>query len=181
MAQEIATFAGGCFWCCQHDFDAVPGVISTTVGYTGGNTVAPTYHDVCTGKTGHVEAIEILFDPQKITYQKLLDFYWHSIDPTRNDGQFCDTGTSYRPVIFYHNEEQKKEAVASKQLLSESPSASAIMADILPAAPFYPDESYHQKYYQKSPVKYRIYDYGSGRSKRLKELWGHVHKSEPTT
>jgi peptide-methionine (S)-S-oxide reductase len=172
MMQEQATFAGGCFWCTQHDFDLVPGLISTTVGYTGGTTQNPTYGQVCTGKTGHVEAIRIVFNPHKISYRQLLDIYWHTIDPTRGDGQFCDIGSQYRPMIFYHNEEQHQEALASKNWLLESRTVPKVAVDILPAMPFFPAEEYHQKYYQQSPVRYKMFHYGSGRAKRLRELWG---------
>ena len=169
---ETATFAGGCFWCIQDTFDSFPGVLSTTVGYTGGTEANPTYKDVCSGRTGHVEAIQVVYDTQKITYQQLLDAYWRSIDPTRGDGQFCDKGTQYRPIIFYHNENQRQEALASKIKLLETKAVPRVMVDILPAQTFYPAEEYHQKYYDKSYTRYESYYSGSGRSRRLKELWG---------
>ena len=169
---ETATFAGGCFWCLQDTFDSFPGVLSTTVGYAGGITVNPTYKDVCGGKTGHVEAIEVVYDSQKISFQQLLEVYWHSIDPTRSDGQFCDIGPQYRPIIFYHNETQRQEAIASKVKLLETGTLPRIMVDIAPAATFYPAEDYHQKYYDKSYSRYESYFSRSGRSKRLKEIWG---------
>lgn len=171
-SKDIATFAGGCFWCTQHDFDAMPGVLSTTVGYTGGTIENPSYKQVCTGRTGHVEAIRIEYDPQTVTFQQLLDVYWHSIDPTRNDGQFCDIGSQYRPIIFYHNEIQHQQAIASKQKLKESKTLEHVVVDILPASPFYPAEEYHQKYYDKASLRYKLYHAGSGRTKRLTELWG---------
>lgn len=169
---QTATFAGGCFWCSQHAFDTTSGVISTTVGYTGGSTKNPTYQEVCSGATGHVEAVQVVFDPKKISYRQLLDVYWHSIDPTQNDGQFCDIGTQYRPIIFYHDEQQGQEAERSKQELIHSKAISNIRVAILPASPFYSAESYHQKYYDKSPIRYEIYRRGSGRPRRLQELWG---------
>lgn len=167
-----AIFAGGCFWCVQHDFDQLEGVISTTAGYTGGYTSHPTYEAVSSGSTGHVEAVQVVFNPTKISYQQLVDFYWHQIDPTRNDGQFCDRGQQYRPIIFYENEEQKKWAELSKQKLLEAHTLQPILVEILPAQTFYPAEDYHQKYYQKNPIRYQFYRYRCGRDKRLKELWG---------
>jgi len=166
---EHAAFAGGCFWCVQHAFDDIDGVLSTQVGYTGGTVKSPTYEQVCSGTTGHFEAIQITFDPSKISYKKLLDIYWHNIDPTKTDGQFCDIGSQYRPAIFYHDESQKKIAEESKKELLKTKN---IVVEILPAQPFYPAEDYHQKYYQKSPFRYELYDLGSGRKNRLKELWG---------
>ncbi len=169
---EKATFSGGCFWCIQHDFDKVEGVLSSTVGYTGGTVTEPTYELVCLGTTGHLEAIEVLYDPERISYEKILDFFWRHIDPTRNDGQFCDIGPQYVPCIFYHSEKQKQ--LAEKSLLDNVNSRKfpIIKLQIRPATTFYPAESYHQKYYQKSPFRYDWYRSGSGRENRLKELWG---------
>ncbi|HSX03353.1 MAG TPA: peptide-methionine (S)-S-oxide reductase MsrA [Rhabdochlamydiaceae bacterium] len=158
---ETATFAGGCFWCTQSDFDKLPGVISTTVGYTGGKKIYPTYDEVSSGRTGHVEATQVIFDPKKISYEKLLEVYWHSIEPTRNDGQFCDIGSQYRPVIFYHSEEQRVLAEKSKNALKMKP----VKVDILPAETFYSAEEYHQKYYKKKPSEYEFYRSHSGREK----------------
>lgn len=169
---ELATFAGGCFWCTQHEFDRVPGIISTSVGYTGGSTKNPSYKEVCSGSTGHVEAIQIAFDPKKITYRQLLEVYWRSIDPTTQKGQFCDIGSQYRPIIFYHNEQQHEEATDSKRTLIESKIVNEVLVEILPASSFFPAEDYHQKYYQKSLTRYELYHAGSGRNRRLKELWG---------
>ncbi len=171
-AEETAIFAGGCFWCVQHDFDQVPGVVSTESGYTGGSVKNPTYEQVSGGGTGHVEAVKVVFDEKQVSYKQLLDFYWHNIDPTRNDGQFCDEGDQYRPVIFYTNETQKKEADAYEQELLEKGSITPIKVDILPAKPFYSAEEYHQEYYKKNPVRYKFYRYNCKRDKRLKELWG---------
>lgn len=172
VGDETAIFAGGCFWCVQHDFDQVPGVISTTAGYTGGDVVNPTYKQVSDGGTGHVEAVQVVFDPNQVTYNQLLDNYWKNVDPTRNDGQFCDKGPEYRPVIFYMNERQKEEAEASKQALMRSNKVKPILVEILPAKTFYPAEDYHQEYYQKNPLRYKFYRANCGRDKRLKQLWG---------
>lgn len=169
---EMAIFAGGCFWCVQSDFDKVKGVISTTAGYTGGTKVDPTYEEVSAGGTGHVEAVQVTYDSTKVTYEQLLDFYFHNIDPTRNDGQFCDTGTQYRPVIFYLNNSQKEAAEAYRSRLLREGKIRPILVDILPAKTFYPAEEYHQKYSEKNPVRYTYYRYTCGRDKRLKQLWG---------
>lgn len=158
---ETATFAGGCFWCTQHDFNELPGIILTTVGYIGGTAANPTYEQVCTGTTGHAEALQIIFDPKKISYKQLLKVYWRSIDPTRNDGQFCDIGTQYRPIIFYHSDEQKKEAEKSKEELSKK---QTVLVDILPAKHFFQAEDYHQEFYKKNPVHYARYHQASGRN-----------------
>lgn len=160
--EKLATFAGGCFWCSQSDFDHLPGVISTKVGYTGGKKIYPSYEEVCSGKTGHVEAIQIVYDPKKISYEKLLAVYWESIEPTRSDGQFCDIGTQYRPLIFYHDEEQRVLAEKSKSELKMKP----IKVEILPAETFYEAEDYHQKYYEKNPSQYNFYYNHSGREKK---------------
>lgn len=167
---EVAIFAGGCFWCMEHDFDQVPGVISTTSGYTGGTKVDPTYEEVSSGKTGHVESVQVVYDPSKVSYEHLLDFYFHNIDPTRNDGQFCDEGSQYRPVIFYENEEQKRLAEQYKQNLIASKKVEPVLVDILPAQTFYPAEEYHQKYYKKNPIRYKFYRTTCGRDRRLKQL-----------
>lgn len=172
-AEETAVFAGGCFWCLQHDFDQVPGVISTTAGYMGGDKKNPTYKEVSAGGTGYLESVQVVFDPKKITYSQLLDFYWHNVDPTRSDGQFCDDGDQYRPVIFYMTEIQKKEADASKERLINK--VKPILVDILPAKTFYPAEEYHQEYYKKNPLRYKFYRSTCGRDKRLKEIWGNVY------
>ncbi len=170
---EKATFAGGCFWCMQHPFDKLEGVISTSVGYTGGRTQNPTYKEVSTGKTGHAEAIEILYDPAQITYADLLDTFWRNIDPTTPDGQFTDVGAQYRTIIFYHNEEQKRLAEASKEKLEEPGRYdNLIVTEIIPAKTFYKAEDYHQKYYKKNPLRYKLYRTGSGRDKYLKKIWG---------
>jgi peptide-methionine (S)-S-oxide reductase len=170
---DTATFAGGCFWCMEAAFDKLDGVISTTSGYTGGHTKNPTYKDVSHGGTGHVEAVEIVYDPQKLSYATLLDVFWHNVDPTSAHGQFCDTGDQYRSEIFYHNEDQRRQAVASEQELEKHKTfAAPIVTKISPATTFYPAEEYHQHYYLKNPIRYRYYRFTCGRDQRLKELWG---------
>ena len=168
---ELATFGGGCFWCVQSDFDSVQGVVETTVGFMGGTKPNPTYGEVSSGKTGYVEVIQLKYDPAQISYEDLLDVYFHNIDPTRDDGQFCDQGMQYRPVIFYEGESQKSLAEAYKQRLIDEDKVSPILVQIVPAKTFYPAEAYHQKYYQKNPLRYLFYRYSCGRDKRLKELW----------
>ena len=166
----IATFAGGCFWCMEPPFDDVKGVLSTTSGYTGGPEKNPTYKQVSSGKTGHCEALEIEFDPSKVTYEQLLQVYWHNIDPTTTDRQFCDWGTQYRPEIFYHDDAQKQAAEASKAEVEKK--FGKVAVKITPAGAFYPAEEYHQDYYTKEPDSYYDYRKGCGRDRRLKELWG---------
>ncbi len=170
---EKATFAGGCFWCMEPAFDKLPGVLSVTVGYTGGAKKNPTYEEVSSGTTGHAEAVEIVYDPRKITYEKLLNVFWRNIDPVVKDRQFCDVGRQYRSVIFTHNEEQKKAAEASRKILEESKRLKGpIYTEIVPASEFYRAEEYHQKYYQKNPIRYNFYRQGCGRDARLRDLWG---------
>ena len=169
----IATFAGGCFWCVESDFDKVDGVISTTSGYTGGHTANPSYEQVSHGGTGHAEAVEIAYDPAKVSYKKLLDVFWHNIDPITANRQFCDTGTQYRSAIFYHDDNQRRLAERSKAALErEKRFAKPIVTKIVPASTFYPAEEYHQHYYAKNPLRYKYYRYGCGRDQRLRELWG---------
>lgn len=168
-----ATFAGGCFWCMEPPFDKLDGVISTTVGYTGGHKDNPTYKEVSAGGTGHAEAIQVVYDPNKISYSQLLEVFWYNIDPFDAGGQFCDRGNQYRTAIFYHNEEQKMLAEKSTEQLEKSKiSNQPVVTEIVPAATFYPAENYHQDYYRKNPVRYKFYRYGCGRDKRLKEIWG---------
>jgi peptide methionine sulfoxide reductase msrA/msrB len=169
---QVATFAGGCFWCMQPAFDSTKGVVITRVGYIGGHTNNPTYDDICTGKTGHAEAIEIQFDPQKVNYSQLLDIFWRNIDPTTLNQQFADRGTQYRTAIFYHSEEQKKQAEESKQSIEKSKKfSSPIVTEITKASVFYPAEDYHQKYYEKNVLHYNFYKVGSGRDAYLKRTW----------
>ena len=170
---DKATFAGGCFWCMQPPFDKLDGVISTTVGYCGGKEENPTYKQVSAGKTGHAEAVEIVYDPSRISYADLLNVFWMNINPTQENGQFADTGAQYRTAIFYHNEEQKRLAEASKKELKNSGRFSKkIVTEIVPATPFYRAEEYHQDYYKKNPLRYKIYRYGSGRDDYLVRKWG---------
>lgn len=170
---EKATFAGGCFWCMEHPFDALPGVVSVTSGYTGGQKKDPTYQEVSAGGTGHAEAVQIVYDPSRITYGKLLDVFWVNIDPTTKDRQFCDRGNQYRSAIFYHSEEQRRAALQSKEALEKSkPFRGPIVTEIVAAGEFYPAEEYHQHYYKKNPIRYWYYRNGCGRDQRLKELWG---------
>ncbi|EFM10579.1 peptide methionine sulfoxide reductase [Paenibacillus curdlanolyticus YK9] len=171
---ELATFAGGCFWCMVSPFEEMPGIISVVSGYTGGTTVNPTYEEVCRGGTGHTEAIQITFDPEQFPYAKLLEIFWRQIDPTDGGGQFHDRGESYRPAIFYHNEEQHQLAEASKRELDASgrfglPVATAIE----PASVFYPAEEYHQDYHKKQPLRYKMYRKGSGRDAFISQHWKH--------
>lgn len=170
---ELATFAGGCFWCMVKPFDQWPGVVQVTSGYTGGHVPNPTYEQVCSGLTGHVEAVQIVFDPNTFPYEQLLDVFWHQIDPTDEGGQFCDRGSSYSTAIFYHTEQQRQIAEASKQRLQESGRFSRpIVTPILPAIPFYEAEDYHQDFYQKSARHYQLYRTGSGRDDFLRRTWG---------
>jgi peptide-methionine (S)-S-oxide reductase len=171
-----ATFAGGCFWCMEPPFDKLDGVISTTSGYTGGHKENPTYEQVSSGTTGHAEAIQIIYDPDKITYGQLLEVFWRNTDPTDGGGQFCDRGSQYRTTIFYHDDEQKRLAERSRQAVIESTGFKAIVTEITAASAFYPAEEYHQDYYKKNPVRYKFYRYSCGRDKRLKELWGESGK-----
>ncbi len=170
---EKAVFAGGCFWCMQNPYDELKGVVSTAVGYTGGNKDNPTYEEVCSGNTGHAEAIEVLYDPSQISYAELLNVFWRNIDPTTLNRQFADAGTQYRTAIFYHNEEQKQSAESSKQEMESSGNYNdPIVTEITPASTFYKAEEYHQKYYEKCPLKYKMYKSGSGREQYLEEMWG---------
>lgn len=170
---SVAIFAGGCFWCVESDFDKVEGVVATISGYTGGKTANPTYEEVSSGTTGHAESVEVIFDPKKVSYQHLLEVYWTSIDPTVKDRQFCDTGTQYRTAIFYSNEEQRRAAEESKKKVEATkPFKAPIVTEITMAGTFYPAEDYHQDFYKKNPVRYKLYRTGCGRDARLKELWG---------
>jgi peptide-methionine (S)-S-oxide reductase len=168
-----ATFAGGCFWCVEADFDKVPGVISTTSGYIGGQVANPSYEQVAAKQTGHAEAVEIVFDPARVSYAQLVEHFWRTIDPTVKDRQFCDVGSPYRTAIFAHGAEQLKVAQASKESLGKSkPFAEPIVTEVLPAGAFYPAEAYHQDYYLKNPLRYKLYRNNCGRDARLKQLWG---------
>jgi peptide-methionine (S)-S-oxide reductase len=168
---ETATFAGGCFWCVEADFDKVEGVMTTTSGYTGGHTVNPTYEEVSHGGTGHAESVEVVFDPAKVSYEKLLDVFWHNIDPLTKNAQFCDHGDQYRTAIFYHDETQHGLAEASKAKV-QARFKSPVVTEIVPAGAFYKAEEYHQDYHQKNPIRYKFYRFNCGRDARLEELWG---------
>ncbi|MFN2383712.1 MAG: peptide-methionine (S)-S-oxide reductase MsrA [Gemmatimonadota bacterium] len=170
---QKATFAGGCFWCVEQVFDEVPGVVSTRSGYTGGRTANPTYEQVSAGGTGHAEAVEVIFDPDRVSYEKLLTIFWHNIDPTTPDRQFCDHGDSYRAVIFTRGGGQYQAAMASKRALDRNkPFPQPIVTEIVPATTFYPAEEYHQDYHHKNPIRYTFYKWNCGRQQRLEELWG---------
>ncbi|HVF61949.1 MAG TPA: peptide-methionine (S)-S-oxide reductase MsrA [Thermoanaerobaculia bacterium] len=166
-----ATFAGGCFWCMEPPFDPLPGVVSTTSGYIGGAKKNPTYEEVSSGGTGHAEAVEVLYDPAKVSYEKLLEVFWKNIDPTVANRQFCDVGEQYRSAIFTHGETQRRLAEASKRRL-EPRFRDGIQTEIVPAGKFYPAEEYHQDYYTKNPIRYKLYRTGCGRDRRLEEVWG---------
>jgi peptide-methionine (S)-S-oxide reductase len=169
----LATFAGGCFWCMEHPFDVIDGVASTTSGYTGGQVANPTYEAVSSGRTGHAEAIRVVFDPTKVSYERLVEVFWHNIDPTVKDQQFCDHGTQYRSAIYFHDEAQKKAALDSRaRLEAEKRFDTPIQTQLEAAGPFYPAETYHQDFYVKSPDHYQRYRAGCGRDRRLKALWG---------
>ena len=167
----VATLAAGCFWCTEADFDKVPGVVSTTSGYTGGHKPNATYYEVGAGRTGHTEAVRVVYDPKKVTFAKLLDVYWRNVDPLDARGQFCDKGDQYRPEIFTHNDEQKRLAEESKAKVVAKFKKPIVMK-ITPASTFYVAEDYHQDYYNKNPVRYKFYRYNCGRDARLEALWG---------
>lgn len=168
-----ATFAGGCFWCMEPPFDELPGVLSTTSGYTGGSKKNPTYHEVSAGTTGHTEAVQIVYDPAKVSYDKLLEVFWKNIDPTTPNRQFCDGGSQYRSGIFFHNEEQKRLAEVSKKHIEQlGRLTQPIVTELVPAGEFYPAEDYHQDYYQKNPVRYKLYRHNCGRDQVLERIWG---------
>lgn len=168
-----ATLAGGCFWCMEPPFDVLDGVISTTSGYIGGKTKNPTYKEVSAGTTGHTEAVEIVYDPKKVSFEKLLEVFWKNIDPTDKVGQFCDRGSQYRPELFVHDAEQRKIAEASKAAIIKSkPFKADIVVPITEATVFYAAEDYHQDYYKKNPIRYKYYRNGCGRDARLEQLWG---------
>lgn len=172
-----ATFAAGCFWCTEEAFDKVPGVVSTTSGYMGGTKQKPTYAEVSSGTTGHTEAVQVVYDPAKVSYERLLEQFWLNHDPTVKDRQFCDVGSQYRPSIFYHTEEQKRLAEASKAKWDkDKPFAQPIVTPIVAAGEFWPAEGYHQDYYKKNPVRYKFYTSGCGRYARLDQLWGPLRK-----
>lgn len=168
-----ATFAGGCFWCMEEAYEEINGVVSVISGYTGGQLADPTYEQVSAGGTGHAESVEVTYDPNKVTYQKLLEVFWRNVDPTTPNAQFCDHGSQYRTAIFYHDQMQKRLIDESKQAVESSKSfPQPIVTEIVPASIFYPAEDYHQDFYKKNPVRYKFYKWNCGRSQRLEQLWG---------
>jgi peptide-methionine (S)-S-oxide reductase len=169
---ETATFAGGCFWSMEHVFDELPGVASVTAGYAGGTAKHPSYEQVEAGITGHAESVQVAFDPARISYDQLLDAYWHNIDPTTAAGQFCDYGTQYRPIIFYADEGQRLAAERSKKAIEDSHRFKRVMPQIVAASTFWPAEAYHQHFYKTHAAAYQQYRIGCGRDRRLRELWG---------
>ena len=178
-SQRIATFAGGCFWSMQKAFDGVPGVVSTTAGFAGGTKAKPSYEQVSDGGTGHAESVQLIYDPARISYERLLDIYWHHIDPLTVNAAFCDHGAQYRSIIFYQDPEQQRLAEASKRALDQSHRFSTpIVTAVQPATPFYPAEEYHQQFYKKNPARYEAYRIGCGRDQRLRELWGDLAVSK---
>ncbi|MEX0582554.1 MAG: peptide-methionine (S)-S-oxide reductase MsrA [Sneathiella sp.] len=173
VTEETAILAGGCFWCVESDYDHVPGVLSTKSGYIGGEAPNPTYKSVSAGGSGYIEAVEIVFDPDKITYSEILDVFWRSVDPTDDGGQFCDRGDSYKTAIFATTDDQKETAESSKMALDQSGDLKApVVTEIREASKFYPAEEYHQDYYNKNPVRYKFYRFSCGRDARIEELWG---------
>ena len=172
-AGEVATFASGCFWCTESDFEAVPGVLGAVSGYTGGTDTDPTYQEVSAGVTGHAEAVEVRYDPAKVTYAQLLEVYWRNVDYLDAGGQFCDRGDQYRPAIFVHDDEEKRLAEATKAALAAGKRFDQPVAvQVVPAATFYPAEDYHQDYYKKNPLRYKVYRWNCGRDQRLEQLRG---------
>lgn len=179
---KTATFAGGCFWCVESDFEKIDGVIEAISGYSGGDEPNPTYKQVSAGGTGHTEAVQVRYDPDKITYKELLDVFWRHMDPTDAGGQFVDRGSQYRPAIFYHDEEQKRIAQESKAELEKSGRfTKPIATEIVPLTKFYTAEDYHQDYYNKNPLRYKMYRYGSGRDQFLNSAWSAEAKSSAQT
>ncbi len=167
-----AIFAGGCFWCTESDFEKLPGVISAESGYTAGQTINPTYEQVSAGGTGHTEAVRVVYDPAKVSYPQLLDYFWHTIDPTVKDRQFCDSGTQYRSGIYFQTEAERKAAEESRNALLKEGKVKQVYTEIQLAKVFYPAEEYHQDYYKKNPVRYAYYRRGCGRDARLAQIWG---------
>lgn len=169
----VATFAGGCFWCMEPPFDKLDGVLSTTSGYTDGHTENPTYRQVTSGRTGHTEAVQVVYDPAKVSFEQLVEVFWKNIDPTDIDGQFCDRGSQYRPTLFHHDAAQREIAERSlADLQRNKPFSQPVNTPIVAASTFYAAEEYHQDYYLKNPVRYRYYRNGCGRDRRLEQLWG---------
>jgi peptide-methionine (S)-S-oxide reductase len=176
QATRKATFAGGCFWCMEEVMDKAPGVRLTLSGYIGGQVKNPTYEQVSAGRTGHAEAVQVTYDPARVSYAQLLELFWKNVDPTAGDRQFCDVGDQYRPAIFYHDAEQKRLAEASRRQLEQSGRFKKIAVQIVPAGEFYVAEDYHQDYYLKNSIRYKYYKFSCGRAKRLEEVWGSAGK-----
>jgi peptide-methionine (S)-S-oxide reductase len=180
--QKVALFAGGCFWSMQKAFDGIAGVVSVTAGYSGGKATNPSYEQVETGATGHAESVKVIYDPDKISYEKLLDIYWHHIDPLTPNQAFCDRGPQYRSIIFYSDTTQKRAAEASKQVLDASHRfPTPVVTAIEPATPFFAAEEYHQQYYKKNPMRYEAYRIGCRRDERTRQLWGEVAMTKEST
>jgi methionine-S-sulfoxide reductase len=174
---ESAVLGGGCFWCIEADYEKLDGVVDVVSGYTGGHIKNPTYKQVSAGGSGHIEVVKVAYDANKISYSQILDYFWRHIDPTRDDGQFCDSGSQYRPAIFYQDETQKKLAIAStKQIEQTKPFAQPLKVELIQASTFYPAEDYHQDYYKKNPLRYNFYRYNCGRDARVEQLWGESKK-----
>lgn len=170
---ETAILAGGCFWCIESDFEKLDGVSDVISGYIGGHVNNPTYKQVSGGRSGHIESVKVSYDANKLNYTEILDYFWHHVDPTRNDGQFCDRGPQYRPAIFYQNENQHKLAIASeKHIEGSKPFKEGLKVELIQASEFYPAEEYHQDYYKKNPIRYKLYRFNCGRDSRVNELWG---------
>ncbi len=170
---ETAILAGGCFWCIEADYEKLDGVLDVISGYTGGHVENPNYKQVSAGRTGHIEAVKITYDANQISYAAILDYFWHHIDPTRDDGQFCDRGSQYRPAIFYVTANQKIAALASRQKIEQTkPFNEPLKVELIQASTFYPAEEYHQDYYKKNPLRYHFYRYSCGRDARVEQLWG---------
>jgi peptide-methionine (S)-S-oxide reductase len=168
-----AYFAGGCFWCMEEAFEKVEGVLSAISGYMGGRVANPSYEEVSAGRTGHAESVEVVYDPSKVSYQKLLDAFWHNVDPLTPNAQFCDHGSQYRSAIFFRTDEEKRASETSKQAIEQSKRfTEPIVTQIVPASQFYPAEEYHQDFYKKNPIRYKVYKYNCGRAQRLETLWG---------
>ncbi len=175
---ETAILAGGCFWCVESDFEKLEGVTEAISGYTGGHTDNPTYKQVSKGGTGHIEAVKVVYDPAIISYAQILDYFWKHIDPTRDDGQFCDTGSPYRPAIFYTEEQSSLAKVSKENIVNTKPFKAPIKTELIKASTFFPAELYHQDYYKKNPLRYRYYRHGCGRDKRIEQLWGAEGKTK---
>lgn len=169
---QMAIFAGGCFWCVESDFEKLPGVLSAESGYIGGTAATADYKQVSAGGTGHAEAVRLVYDPARVTYAQLVDYFWRHIDPTVKDQQFCDVGSQYRTGIFYLDAEQKRVAEESRRALEKSGRFAQIHTEVVAAGPFYPAEAYHQDYYKKNPVRYKYYRFSCGRDARVAQVWG---------